>query len=321
MKQTLQQVLDEAVLLARENQEGRVADYIPELASVNQEELALSIRTLDGEFYSAGDSLDHGVTLQSTAKLVLLIGMLEEFGAEQVFSWVRVEPSGNDFNSVARLDQFGPYPSNPMVNAGAIALCDHIPGQAEEQLAWLSKWMQICFNEKLYVDPTVFASERRTGHRNRSLAYLLKSNAMLSHTVDEVLEAYFCLCSFVTSVNQASYLPMLLANGGVNLTGERLISHQTVQDTLAIMATCGMYNESGTHLVKTGMPAKSGVSGFILASAMNKAGVSVYSPRVNAKGTSVRGAIILEHLSKKLKWHFVNQSLESKEAIHHVDCC
>ncbi len=306
MTSDIQTVLNQAINIAKNNINGKVADYIPELASTPEDIMAVAVRTLDGETYFAGDQYTSGVTLQSVAKLVVLIGLLEETGANAVFSWLRVEPSGDDFNSIARLDQFGPLPSNPMLNAGAIALCDHIPGEAEQQYAWLEGWMHRLFGEKLHIDRKVLASEKRTGDRNRSLAYLLKDNRTIEGNVEAILDTYFCLCAFKANPLQASHLPMLLANNGIDLNGKRIISHETVKQVLAIMATCGLYNESGTHLVRTGMPAKSSVSGFILAVAMRQAGIAVFSPRVNPKGTSIRGELILEYLSTQLAWHFAD---------------
>lgn len=287
------------------NHEGKTADYIPELANVNADLTAIAVHVLGGTpiFYS-----NHPlppVTLQSTAKLIPLIGLLEEFGDKQVFEWVKVEPSGDDFASITRLEQFGPKPSNPMLNAGAITLCSHIPGTDEQQFGWLEHWVQKLFNQKLSLNPLVFASEKRTGNRNRSLAYLLKSRNNLKTDVNETLDLYFALCSYEAKLEEILYLPLLLANAGIDPnSGEQVISAETCKITLAIMATCGLYDETGTHMVKTGMPAKSGVSGYTLASVPGKAGIVVLSPRVNAKGNSIRGELMLEGLSKAMNWHF-----------------
>lgn len=297
--------LEELVRQAELNQEGKTADYIPELANVNPELTAIAVTTLGGETFSYSNDTLPPVTLQSTAKLIPLIGLLEDFGEEQLFKWVEVEPSGDDFASITRLEQFGPQPSNPMLNAGAITLCSHIPGTGEQQFGWLEQWIQKLFNQRLSINPLVFASEKRTGDRNRSLAYLLKSRNNLGMDVSQTLDLYFALCSYEATVEQMLYLPILLANGGLDpVSGERIISPSTCKITLAIMATCGLYDETGRHMVKTGMPAKSGVSGYTVAVVPGKAGVVVLSPRVNAKGNSIRGELMLEGLSKAMDWHF-----------------
>ncbi|STX28627.1 glutaminase [Legionella beliardensis] len=290
---------------AQTNQEGHTADYIPELANVNKDLTGIAVARLGGESLSYSNQPLSPVTLQSTSKLIPLIGLLEEMGPEQVFEWVKVEPSGDDFASITRLEQFGPKPSNPMLNAGAITLCSHIPGVGEQQFAWLEQWVQKLFNQRLSINPLVFASEKRTGNRNRSLAYLLKSRNSLQTDVYETLDLYFTLCSYEALLEQMLYLPTLLANGGRDpITQEQVISTTTCKITLAVMATCGLYDETGTHMVRTGMPAKSGVSGYTIAVVPGKAGIAVLSPLVNSKGNSIRGEIMLQKLSEEMEWHF-----------------
>lgn len=305
MKMTLeiQLIIDEAVERAKLNSDGRVANYIPELAQADPEQTGVCVRTLKGDVYVSGN-VEKKISLQSVSKLIVLTGLLEEFGAEEVFTWVGTEPSGRDFDAIATLDKIELIPTNPMLNAGAIKLCSHIPGDSVAQIAWLEKWMERAFGEPLNVDQKVLISERATGDRNRALAYLMKSRGLMNGDVNSVLDTYFSLCSFEVSLSQAAYLPLLLANGGKNTLGEQIISKQTARQVLSIMTTCGLYNESGSHLVQIGIPAKSGVSGLIVASAINQAGIAVFSPRVNDKGTSIRSEMILSEIAKKLDWHF-----------------
>ena len=298
-------LLKTIVTNAEKNHDGDTANYIPELANVNKEITAIAVNPLGGDMVMHSNEPLPLVTLQSTGKMIPLIGLLEECGPEQLFEWVKVEPSGDEFSSITRLEKFGPKPSNPMLNAGAIALCSHIPGVGEQQFAWLEHWVQKLFNQRLTINPLVFASEKRTGDRNRSLAYLLQSRNNLGSNVAETLDLYFALCSYEAFLEQMLYLPTLLANAGKDpITGEQVISVDTCKITLAVMATCGLYDETGTHMVRTGMPAKSGVSGYTIAVVPGKAGIAVLSPRVNSKGNSIRGGLMLEELSKTLNWHF-----------------
>lgn len=301
----LQAVLQEAIAQAMRNGDGKIASYIPELASVDPETTSIVIQDRSGVVTLAGDAEHHRITLQSVAKLVVLIGILEAFGLPQMMAWSRVEPSGDDFSSIARLDQFGPIPSNPMLNAGSICLCSHIPGDFAQQEKWLKDWVERLFGGPMAINTHVMQSELATGDRNRALAYLLQSNQLLGSSVSDTLKLYFGLCAYEVPMTKAAYLPYLLLRKGLNENNEVVFSEKTAQQVLALMATCGLYNESGGHLVKTGMPAKSGVSGLILAVAMGQAGIAVASPRVNRKGTSIRGAMILEYLSRELGWHFV----------------
>lgn len=313
----IQEILDNSVIESRLNMNGQCADYIPELANVDPNLVSCSIILADGSQISSGDYLQHVVTLQSVAKLISFIGLMEEYGEEKLFSWIHVEPSGQSFSSISQVDRYGPIPVNPMVNAGAIALCSRIPGDTQQRVKWLDHWTEKLFNQALHVNGKIFASERATGDRNRSIAYLLKSKKELSISVDEALETYFYLCSYECDVNTAAYLPMLLANGGLAPDGTRIISQRTSDTVVAIMATCGMYDESGINMVRTGMPAKSGVSGLVVALATGRGGVAVSSPRLNDKGGSVRGNQILTHISRELGWHFAvpwgYSRLEEKE--------
>lgn len=303
-KAKIETVLEAAVAKARGHHSGQLANYIPELANVAPEITNAAITFCDGKTLSVGDELSHLFTLQSVAKLILLAGLLEEFHEKHVFSWCGTESSGHDFSAIAQLD-VGPIPANPCVNAGAINLCSHIPGHDfGERLSWLQHWMNQLFNHPINIDQNVFLSERNTGYRNRALANLLKSNGVLMGDVDQVLDLYFNLCSFEANIQQASYFAMILANGGVNGDGKRVLTKRTVRSVVAIMATCGLYDESGHFLMRTGLPAKSGVSGVIIAAAIGLGGIAVYSPRVNKKGGSVRGHVMLEYISAKLGWHF-----------------
>ena len=301
----IQAVLDFALQKARRNTEGEPASYIPELASVPLDHTSAAIQLVSGGTLTAGDAAEHRFTFQSSAKLLTLIGLLEERGPVEVFDIVGSEPSGDSFGSVARLETHGPKPANPLINSGAIALCGQLPGSVEQRVAWLCKWAERLYGAPIAIDQNVRSSERTSADRNRAIAYFLKHGGVLEGDVEQTLDVYFALCSFCAGVREAAHLPAILAQGGLRPdTGERVLSKQTVAIVVSIMATCGMYNESGNYLMATGMPAKSGVSGVIVAVVPGVAGVAVSSPRLNDKGGSVRGHLILRELSRQLGWHF-----------------
>jgi glutaminase len=304
---SLETLLTEAVAEARSLTEGAPAAYIPELAQVDPELTSVAVVLPDGTAVVAGDAARHRFTVQSSAKVVLLAGLLEELGEERVFSLVGAEPSGGSFASIARLETHDPKPANPLVNPGAIALCSLIPGDLPAKLGWLETWTERLYGARLRVNSRVFASERTTGDRNRAIAWFLKSQRVLQGSVEEILDTYFTLCSFEASVIEVARLGAVLALGGAVPgvpAAPPILSRRTAGAVVALMATCGMYDESGTHLLETGMPAKSGVSGVILAVVPHTAGVAVASPRVNAKGGSVRGHRILRTLARRTDWHF-----------------
>lgn len=296
--------LTQAIDLSRANTTGQIADYIPELKKVDENYVAGAIRLHSGELIAVGDDISAKFTLQSVSKLVLLIGLMEEFGSDEVFSWINVEPSGQHFAAIGYLDKYGSVPSNPLINAGALALSGRIPGDQAEQLEWVKKWINKIFATELSFNEDVFTSELVSADRNRSLAYLMKSTGVLTRDVEEILLPYCALCSYEANIEQATYLPMLLANGGLAPDGSRVFSERTSNQVIAIMATCGLYDESGAHMVNIGLPAKSSVSGLTIAVVTGRAGIAVLSPRLNKKGNSVRGSIILCELSNNLGWHF-----------------
>jgi glutaminase len=303
-KDEVHHVLERAVESSRAFDDGAPANYIPELAQADCDQVSAAVTYCDGGTVSAGDVPHHRFTLQSSAKLVVLLGLLEERGPDEVFSIVGREPSTSGFASVASLDRGSP--ANPLVNAGAIALCGQLRGNAEDRMAWLEFWAERCYGTRLSVNSRVLASERRTGDRNRAIAYLLREKGIFTDPVDDVLEVYFTMCSLEANTIETSRLPALLASGGLDPSGQRIISRTTVGSTVSLMATCGMYDESGTYLVEAGLPAKSGVSGVIVAVAPGRAGIAVASPRLNRNGGSIRGHHILRRLSSELGWHFAH---------------
>lgn len=307
---TIQTTLETAVERARRNREGKPANYIPQLATVPLEQTSAAVLLSSGELASAGDA-EHRFTFQSSAKLLTLIGLLEERGPVEVFLTVGSEPSGDSFGSVARLETHGPIPANPLINSGAIALCGQLRGSVAERVRWLTRWAEHLYGVPIPIDESVRQSERTSADRNRAIAYFLKHGGVLKGDVDETLDVYFALCSLVGGVQHAAHLPAILANGGKRPgTGQQVVSKRTVAIVVSIMATCGMYNESGNYLVATGMPAKSGVSGVIVAVVPGVAGIAVASPRLNDKGGSVRGHQILRDLSRNLGWHFALAATE-----------
>src|SRR6187549_3352770 len=197
---TIQATLEAAVERARRNREGTPATYIPELASVPLEQTSAAVLLTNGDLALAGDVDSHSFTFQSSAKLLVLIGLLEERGPVEVFLTVGSEPSGDSFGSVARLETHGPVPANPLINSGAIALCGQLRGSVAERVAWLSRWAERLYGVPIPIDEKVRHSELLSADRNRAIAYFLKHGGVIKGDVDETLDVYFALCSLVGGV-------------------------------------------------------------------------------------------------------------------------
>jgi glutaminase len=282
---------------------GKVADYIPELATADSNWFALAAVTTDGRVVDYGD-YQRRFTIQSISKPFMFGLALEEHGLEGVLAKVGVEPSGEAFNSIV-LDDASNRPFNPMVNAGAIAVADLIDGpdltaRTKKMLAMFSLYL----GREVGIDSAVFLSERSTGHRNRAIAYLMQSCGMIRPRVEETLELYFQQCSVLVDCKDLAVMAATLANRGVNpLTGARAISERYVPYLLSVMYTCGMYDSAGEWAFRVGLAAKSGVSGGILAVAPGQLGLAAFSPPLDAKGNSIRGARALADLANELGVH------------------
>ncbi|MBD2387736.1 glutaminase A [Cylindrospermum sp. FACHB-282] len=284
-------------------QEGAVANYIPELAKVNPDLFSICIVTVDGQIYEVGDYLQL-FTIQSISKVFAYGLALEDHGRDYVLTRVGVEPTGEAFNAII-LDEQSKRPYNPMVNAGAIATTSLIKGSgATERLNRVLDMYRRYIGRDVFVDISVFTSERSTGHRNRAMAHLMLNFGMIDQNIEESLDLYFQQCSAMVNCRDLAVMAATLANKGINpLTEERAVDSRYIKDILSVMYTCGMYNFAGEWAYKIGIPAKSGVCGGIIAVVPNQMGIGVFSPLLDKRGNSVRGVKVCEELSQRLGLH------------------
>ena len=307
------QELQEIHARISERREGVVADYIPELGKADPEWFGFGVATVDGAVHDVGDSRLE-FTIQSISKAFVFGMALEMHGREAVLERVGVEPTGDAFNSIV-VHEASRRPFNPMVNAGAIVTTGLVAGpDPEESLDRLRAFMSRFAGRELSVDESVFRSESATGDRNRAIGYFMRGFGMLDD-VEAVLDLYFAQCAILVTTRDLSVMAATLANGGINpLTGERALSHEHVQCVLSVMATCGMYDFAGEWLYTVGLPAKSGVSGGIIAVLPGQLGVGVFSPRLDPRGNSVRGIAVCQELAAQYRLHQYRPGLLSTNA-------
>jgi glutaminase len=272
----------------------------------DQERFAICLATLDGEVRCAGDH-DYRFALQSISKVFVHGMALDLHGRERVLARVGVEPSGDVFNSISVVfDEQNHRPHNPMVNAGALVTTDLVrTGDTEADLEYiLASLRRYAGNPDLRVNEDILAGELETADRNRALSYLMRSFGMISHDVDENLTMYLRQCSVEVNTRELALMGATLANGGVNpTTGEQAILPNHVRDVLSVMHMCGMYTFAGQWAYRVGIPAKSGVSGGIMAVVPGKLGIAVFSPGLDEHGSSVRGTKVCEEISRRLGLH------------------
>lgn len=282
---------------------GNIASYIPELAKADPQHFGLCIVTTDGMVYEVGNTREF-FTMQSISKVFVYGLALTDHGQEEILRHIGVEPSGEVFNSIT-FDENSKRPFNPMVNTGAIATTALIKGSNyQERLQRILDTFERFTGHPMEVDQKVFLSEKMTGHRNRAIAYLELNNSVIKEPLEEHLDLYFTQCSLLVNARDLAVMAATLANHGINpVTGVKAQEPEYTCRMLSVMQSCGMYNFSGEWIFRVGLPAKSGVSGGVLALAPGLLGIGVYSPRLDINGNSIRGVKTCEALSKTFNLH------------------
>ncbi|MFF8411202.1 glutaminase A [Streptomyces omiyaensis] len=286
--------------------DGEVADYIPELAGADPDDFGIALVSMAGRTYRAGRA-DTPFTLQSVSKPFVYALALSDHGVDEVLRRVGVEPSGDAFNAIS-LEPGTGRPANPMVNAGAIATTALVRADgADDRFRRILARLSAFAGRELDVDEAVYASEAATGDRNRALAYLMRSAGSLRADPEETVDTYFRQCAVRVTTADLAVMAATLADGGRNpVTGVRVVSEPDAVRTLAVMATCGMYDGAGRWMLDVGLPAKSGVSGGLIAAGPARFGVAVHSPPLDASGNSVRGVAALRAMAERFGLHIMH---------------
>ena len=282
---------------------GHVASYIPELANAAPDRIGIHVSMEDGTEYSAGDSRDM-FTMQSVVKPLILLRALMDSGVEAVRHLVGVEATGKPFDAFNYSDQAltGAH-INPMINTGAIALITLIHGKTYRERfdRLLDLARMLSGNPELDLDDAVYLSEKKTGSKNRALAYMLAAYGMIHDPVEEILDCYFRACSILVNCRDLSRIARIFAwHGQDPVTKEQLFPVEYAKYVNATMATCGMYDGSGEFALTVGFPAKSGVGGGIMGVIPRRMGIGVFAPSLDKHGNSVAGVQVLARLSREL---------------------
>ncbi len=282
---------------------GKPASYIPELAKGDVNDLGMYVILNNGQTFKAGD-YKKPFSIQSVVKPILLLLALMDHGMEEVRKTIGVEATGKPFDAINVTDQhLEQQHINPMVNMGAIAMCTMIRGKDYEERfqRLLGLTRHLAGNPAIELDEAVYLSEKRTGNKNRALAYLLKSYGLIEDDVEEVLDCYFKACSIKVTCKDLARIAYVFANRGkLPITDERAFPAEYAHFVNAVLVTCGMYDGSGDFAVRVGVPAKSGVGGGIMAVVPTRMGIGIFSPGLDEKGNSLAGTKALEALSKRM---------------------
>ena len=299
----LQLTLDDLHRRYQTRTDGTVATYIPELGKADPEHFGISIVTTEGRVFETGEC-QRPFTIQSISKPFTFGMALEEFGNERVTRHVGVEPSGDAFNAI-ELQNGTNRPYNPMINSGAITTTALLHAHhGERTFDYVLDCLSAAAGRRLDVDEAVFQSERRTGHRNRAIAHLLLNFGVVHEEAEQALDVYFRQCAVLVTCHDLAMMAATLANMGRNpVTGIHVFDVASVKHMLAIMFTCGMYDYSGEWAYRVGVPAKSGVSGGVMAVVNRQVGIATYSARLDVRGNSVRGIEVCAELAARFGLH------------------
>jgi len=281
--------------------EGANADYIPALAKVNPKLFGIALITVDGSVYTAGDTTTE-VSIQSISKVFTMARVIEDKGTVAISENMGVDATGQVFNSIVAIEQYHGQEMNAMVNPGAIAATSMVEGSSEKEV-----WNKIIgtYNDfagrKLSVMPDIYKSETDTNERNQALAMLMHAYGRIDENPLEATDIYTRQCSVGVNARDLATMAATLANGGKNpITGKQVVSQENTPEILAVMATAGLYDDSGKWLYLTGLPAKSGVGGGMIAVSPGKFGIAAISPPLDAAGNSIRAQKAIADISNAL---------------------
>ncbi|MDB9529662.1 glutaminase A [Oscillatoria sp. CS-180] len=288
--------------------EGEIYTSEPDLTEISHDSFGISIATTSGQVCSVGD-WHVPFLIQSISKVFAYGLALEDWGRDEVLEKVDVEPTGDAYDSIIKVESKSKRPYNPMVNAGAIATTSLIKGQGPaHRLNRILDMYHRYIGHRVFVDTPTFVSERMNGDHNWAISYLLRSFGMISGDISQILDLYLQQCSVLLDCRDLAVMGATLANNGVNpLTGETAIEADYVRDLLSIMYTCGMYDFAGGWVYRVGFPAKSGVGGGIIGVVPNRMGIAVFSPPLDRRGNSIRGIKVCEELSRQFELHILGK--------------
>ncbi len=302
-----QAAIDSAFNQFKTLKEGKNADYIPALAKVDPNLYGIALITVDGKVYTAGD-IKTEVSIQSISKVFTMAQVIQEQGLDAIEKRIGVDATGARFNSIIAVEGVrtvvgtGAPEMNPLVNPGAISATSMVTGATSDAV-----WRKIigfhndAAGRSLTVLQDVYKSESDSNQRNQAIGALMLAYGYIKSNWPQAVDLYTRQCSIGVNAKDLATMAATLAAGGKNpVTGKVVIDPAKVPGVLAVMATAGLYDDSGKWLYHTGLPAKSGVGGGIIAVAPGKFGIAVISPPLDDAGNSVRAQRAITAISNAL---------------------
>ncbi len=267
----------------------------------------IAVQTADGALLQAGDHAER-FPIQSISKVFALTIALERAGEEL---WRRVgrEPSGDPYNSIIDLERHEGMPRNPFINPGALVVADVLlahedarEGVPEPVRARIAQLLGITDRAAWPPCEPDILDSLETGHVNRALAHLTKSYGNLKHEIEQVMAVYVHQCAVRLNCAELARAGRYLMLERIGMATDSAQAVRLARRINALMLTCGQYDGSGEFAYRVGLPAKSGVSGGILAIVPNHASIAVWSPGLDESGNSALGTRALACLAEEMDW-------------------
>jgi glutaminase len=303
----VQKAVDAAYAQFRTLKEGKNADYIPALAKVDPNLFGIAVVTADGKVVTAGD-VKTEVSIQSISKVFTMAQVIQEQGLDSIAKRIGVDATGARFNSIIAIEGVrsvvgtGAPEMNALVNPGAISTTSMVTG-ANSDAVWkkIIDFHNAAAGRQLTVLQDVYKSESDTNQRNQAIGALMFAYGYIKTNWQQAVDLYTRQCSIGVNARDLATMAATLAFGGRNpVTGNTVMDAAKVPGVLAVMATAGLYDDSGKWLYQTGLPAKSGVGGGIIAVSPGKFGIAVISPPLDDAGNSVRAQRAIAAISNAL---------------------
>lgn len=307
-KDLLREALEQAHERFSSDTAGKNADYIPYLASVPSSLFGIAATLSDGDTLTVGDC-DYPFGIESVSKVPTALLAMNQHSAEAVLDKIGADATGLPFNSIMAILLENDHPSTPLVNAGAISACSMIlpTGSAEGKWNAIRNFIEELCGSKVEVIEELYHSESATNFNNRSIAWLLRNYERIYDDPELSLDLYTRQCSLGITARQMAVMAATIAFGGVNpLTRREVFKSNLTPRITSMMATVGFYEHTGDWLFSTGLPAKSGVGGGIMAVVPGRIGIAAFAPPLDSSGNSSKAQKALGFIAQRLNLNIFN---------------
>ena len=246
-KEDINQVVQQAYNLFKEEKGGKNADYIPFLANIPSNLFGITVTLEDGTIINAGDT-DYKFGIESISKVPTALLVMKESGADTVLAKIGADATGLPFNSIYAILLENDHPSTPLVNAGAISACSMVNPKGDSDAKWhmiTQNINELCCAE-IGVLNELYNSESETNYNNRAIAWLLKNYDRIYDDPDMSLDLYTRQCSLGVSTKDLSIMASAMAFGGYNpVSKKHLFTPDLANKITSLVATVGFYQNTG----------------------------------------------------------------------------